>query len=422
VFGRNALANSNISCFSNTAFGSGALQYDTSGNNNTAVGTNALNCDTSGNSNTAVGSGTLQNITTGCNNTGVGQQALFHNVTGFNNTSMGDLSLYYNTNSNNTAFGQNTGMNDISGNYNTYLGVGANTYTSANIYNNSTAIGANALIDASNQIMLGGSNSSGTYPNVVIPSGNINLGICSIYSTTVTDRTNTQTTAMVFDPNSNISVSGTSGISGMILTKDVIFGIQSIYANIFNGDLVQVATSNPNSYLFEAYYHNSTVNLFYVDNSGNIGYIFNGSNTWNIDHTGTCIFNGGLVIGANSSNNPNTVMDVSGNIGVTGNISATGSITSGSDYRIKENVTPLDDSFTIDNLRPVTYKHTVAQKQDIGFIAHEVQEVFPFLVNGEKDGVNLQTLNYTGLIGILVKEIQDLKKHVKLLEEKMNKI
>jgi hypothetical protein len=72
----------------------------------------------------------------------------------------------------------------------------------------------------------------------------------------------------------------------------------------------------------------------------------------------------------------------------------------------------------VDNLRPVTYLNKNLEKQDIGFIAHEVQEVYPFLVNGVKDGENIQSLNYIGLIGILTKEIQELKKRVKELENK----
>ena len=55
--------------------------------------------------------------------------------------------------------------------------------------------------------------------------------------------------------------------------------------------------------------------------------------------------------------------------------------------------------------------------KNIGFLAHEVQEVFSFLVEGTKDGPETQSLNYIGLIGILTKEIQDLKKRVKKLED-----
>ncbi len=106
---------------------------------------------------------------------------------------------------------------------------------------------------------------------------------------------------------------------------------------------------------------------------------------------------------------------------VFGDITAT-NVTAGnyytdSDYRIKDNVTDLTDSFTVDNLRPVSYVHKDTEKPSIGFIAHEVQEQFPELVTGEKDGDDTQTLNYIGLIGVLVKEIQDLKARVNELEK-----
>ena len=48
-------------------------------------------------------------------------------------------------------------------------------------------------------------------------------------------------------------------------------------------------------------------------------------------------------------------------------------------------------------------------------IAQQLQEIYSFLVNGEKDG-QLQTVNYIGLIGILIKEIQKLKEDVKELK------
>jgi hypothetical protein len=40
-------------------------------------------------------------------------------------------------------------------------------------------------------------------------------------------------------------------------------------------------------------------------------------------------------------------------------------------------------------------------------------------VEGEKDGEQTQTVNYSGLIGVLIKEIQELKKRVKELENKI---
>ena len=95
---------------------------------------------------------------------------------------------------------------------------------------------------------------------------------------------------------------------------------------------------------------------------------------------------------------------------VLGSIRST-KFTSTSDYRIKKDVIPISDtSYNIDNLKPVTYTNTINNQQDIGLIAHEIQEEFPFLVTGEKDGEQNQTVNYIGLIGILINEIQQLKK------------
>ena len=56
------------------------------------------------------------------------------------------------------------------------------------------------------------------------------------------------------------------------------------------------------------------------------------------------------------------------------------------------------------------------KKESIGLIAHELQEEYPFLVEGDKDEPVIQSVNYNGLIGVLIKEIQELKKRVYYLE------
>jgi hypothetical protein len=105
---------------------------------------------------------------------------------------------------------------------------------------------------------------------------------------------------------------------------------------------------------------------------------------------------------------------------ITGICRAT-SFVSGSDYRLKTNIQPLLPSRTIDDLKPVEYDLS-GNTHDMGFIAHEVQEVLPFLVYGEKDGENMQSLNYTGFIALLVKEVQDLKRDKKALEERLDRL
>ena len=114
---------------------------------------------------------------------------------------------------------------------------------------------------------------------------------------------------------------------------------------------------------------------------------------------------------------------VAGGIGVTGDVYAN-AVYASSDYRLKKNIVSLfETDYSIDFLKPVTYnlKKNENKTQHIGFIAHELQESLPFLVTGEKDGPDTQSINYTGLIGLLVKEVQDLKKRVSELENEICK-
>jgi hypothetical protein len=78
----------------------------------------------------------------------------------------------------------------------------------------------------------------------------------------------------------------------------------------------------------------------------------------------------------------------------------------------------LDNLYTLDKIRPVSYYNIISQNIDLGVIAHELQEIYPFMVHGEKDGPSHQRVNYISIICILIKEIQRLKERVDLLEKK----
>jgi len=59
-----------------------------------------------------------------------------------------------------------------------------------------------------------------------------------------------------------------------------------------------------------------------------------------------------------------------------------------SDYRLKENIAPMTGALAkVAQLKPVTYKWKADGSNGQGFIAHELQEVVPDCVTGEKDGV-----------------------------------
>ena len=94
-----------------------------------------------------------------------------------------------------------------------------------------------------------------------------------------------------------------------------------------------------------------------------------------------------------------------------------GTTTYSSDYRIKENVEELGEEDTVNELRPVEFYNTNLKRDDYGKIAHELQEKYPFLVSGEKDGPEPQSINYNGLISLLVHEVKNLKKEYLELKE-----
>jgi outer membrane protein assembly factor BamB len=99
-----------------------------------------------------------------------------------------------------------------------------------------------------------------------------------------------------------------------------------------------------------------------------------------------------------------------------------GTISVTSDYRIKKNIKPQKTPALkrIAELRPVTYEfadfgelfHADGKKRE-GFIAHEVAEVIPSAVDGEKDAENqIQSLRLDALCSVMVKAIQELQAEV----------
>ena len=106
-----------------------------------------------------------------------------------------------------------------------------------------------------------------------------------------------------------------------------------------------------------------------------------------------------------------------------------------SDYRIKENVTPIQDGVLdkINQLNPINYTQAscsifpqITGSIKTSLIAHELQEVFPDLVVGEKDAMNedgtplLQKFKGKELTIYLLKAVQELSKKVDSLEAQLS--
>jgi hypothetical protein len=97
---------------------------------------------------------------------------------------------------------------------------------------------------------------------------------------------------------------------------------------------------------------------------------------------------------------------------------ATVSYNTSSDYRLKENVTPMTNALTrVDSLNPVRFNFiTNPDKTVDGFLAHEAQAVIPECVTGEKDAEEMQSIDQSKIVPLLVAAIQELKAEIDILK------
>jgi len=99
----------------------------------------------------------------------------------------------------------------------------------------------------------------------------------------------------------------------------------------------------------------------------------------------------------------------------TGTLSATDFNTL-SDIRYKENVETIEGALEkVDALRGVTYNWKSNGHASVGVIAQEVQAVLPQLIS---EGEEKITVNYNGLVGLLLQAVKELSARVEELESK----
>ncbi len=104
-----------------------------------------------------------------------------------------------------------------------------------------------------------------------------------------------------------------------------------------------------------------------------------------------------------------------------GSIGSNGSTTSyntTSDYRLKEDLKEVKGLDKVLAINIYDYKWKNSDLRMDGVLAHELQEVLPYAVSGEKDGEQMQGVDYSKIVPILVKSIQELESRIKQLENK----
>ena len=97
-----------------------------------------------------------------------------------------------------------------------------------------------------------------------------------------------------------------------------------------------------------------------------------------------------------------------------------------SDYRLKDDLKDYNALDIVSQLKTYDFKWKEADTRDYGMMAHELQEVLPNYVTGQKDELNEdgsikpQGVDYSKIVPILIKSIQEQQIQIQNLQEQIN--
>lgn len=162
--------------------------------------------------------------------------------------------------------------------------------------------------------------------------------------------------------------------------------------------------------------HNCGIKLY---NNNHIGInLANAKYTWGIYSNQ----DGNMYIGRRNGNVNNTtgsyIVTITGStLSVTGSVVASGEVTAYSDARLKSNIHSLDYRG-----RLIPRHYVKDGKQSIGFIAQEVQTLYPELVLGYDKSRPYLSLNYNGCTAVLSAQLNHVEDEVTTLKNKVREL
>ena len=116
-------------------------------------------------------------------------------------------------------------------------------------------------------------------------------------------------------------------------------------------------------------------------------------------------------VGINSAT-PTEALDVIGSVKAT-------DFNTTSDKNLKNNIKTIENPLSkVLSIRGVNFEWKDSNKASAGVIAQEVEKVLPELVTGQ----NTKTVNYNGLIGLLIETVKEQQKQIDILSEKISKL
>ena len=220
-----------------------------------------------------------------------------------------------------------------------------------------------------------------------------------------------------------LNVSGDIITTGWLRTSGAVGWYSQSYGGgiyMTDSDMVQVYN---NKVLYNAGYrswgiggHHCGIKLY---NTNHIGInLANAKYTWGIYSNQ----NGNMYIGRRNGDVNNTtgsyIVTITGStLSVTGSVVASGEVTAYSDARLKSNIHALDYRG-----RLIPRHYVKDGKQSIGFIAQEVQTLYPELVLGYDKSRPYLSLNYNGCTAVLSAQLNHVEDEVTMLKNKVREL
>ena len=108
---------------------------------------------------------------------------------------------------------------------------------------------------------------------------------------------------------------------------------------------------------------------------------------------------------------PSTTLQVAGTITCV-------DVNSTSDINLKENIHSIDDPLgKVMQINGVGFRWKDTKEDAIGVIAQDIEEVIPEIV---KNNDHIKTVNYNGLIGVLIEAIKEQQRQILELKAQIN--
>ena len=132
------------------------------------------------------------------------------------------------------------------------------------------------------------------------------------------------------------------------------------------------------------------------------------------------VTNHGIVLKEKNTSGGIQLAFLNSNVTLIGQIVTSATATSyqtSSDYRLKEDLQDFKGLDMVSKIPVYDFKWKADESRSYGVIAHELQEVLPDAVSGDKDAEDMQGVDYSKIVPLLVKSIQELTAKVERLEQ-----